>query len=166
MNQGPIRSRPMPLILPSESDVENCFVASKESKMENKQNQPMFSHGLCNRYSQLTARVLHNSYSSWRWLMSRFLLISYVGRRSAWPTCSDTQIHAHLMEHWRGQHCMQGNNSRAAQPIPLQHDYMTIAQFIRWDVNPIVEIWHNTRYIGIVGRQIRTHRCYIVPGDM
>ena len=26
--------------------------------------QPMFSHGLCNRYSQLTARVLHNSYSS------------------------------------------------------------------------------------------------------
>ena len=39
MNQGPIRSRPMPLILPSESDVENCFVASKESEMENQQNR-------------------------------------------------------------------------------------------------------------------------------
>ena len=89
--------------------------------------QPMFSHGLCNRYSQPTARVLHNSYSSRRRPTSRFLLISYVGRRSARPTCSDTQIHAHPMERWRGRHCMQGNNLRAARPILLQHDYVIIA---------------------------------------
>ena len=30
--------------------------------------------------------------------------------------------------------CTQGSNSRAAQPMPSQHYYMTIAQFIRWDV--------------------------------
>ena len=67
-------------------------------------------------------------------------------------------------KYYIGLSCMQGSKSRVAWPIRLQHDYVTIAQFIRWDVNPIVEIWHNTRYIGIVGRQIRTHRCYICSG--
>ena len=41
--------------------------------------QPMFSHGLCNQYSQPTARFLHNSYSSRHRLTSRFSLISYIG---------------------------------------------------------------------------------------
>ena len=45
----------------------------------------MDSHGLYDWYSQPTLRVLHNSYSSRRWLTLRFFLISYVGRRSARP---------------------------------------------------------------------------------
>ena len=43
----------------------------------------MDSHGICNWYSQLTLRVLHNAYSSQRWPMLRFFLIWYVGWRSA-----------------------------------------------------------------------------------
>ena len=39
MNQGPARSCLMPLILPSESDVETCYLPSKNSEMENQQNR-------------------------------------------------------------------------------------------------------------------------------
>ena len=51
-------------------------------------SQPMFSHGLCNWYSQPTARFLHNSYSSRCRLTHRFFLISYIGWRAARPMYS------------------------------------------------------------------------------
>ena len=51
-------------------------------------SQPMFSHGLCDSYSQPTIRILHHSYSSQRRPTLRFLLISYVGQRSAGPMIS------------------------------------------------------------------------------
>ena len=50
--------------------------------------QPMFSHGLCNWYSQPMTRFLHNSYSSRRRPTHRFFLISYIGRRAARSTYS------------------------------------------------------------------------------
>ena len=54
----------------------------------------MDSHGLCNWYSQLTPIFLHKSYSSQCRLTLRFCLISYVGRQSARPTCSNNEMHA------------------------------------------------------------------------
>ena len=44
-------------------------------------SQPMFSHGLCNSYSQPMVRILCHSYSSWHWLTLRFLLNSYISQQ-------------------------------------------------------------------------------------
>jgi len=49
--------------------------------------QPMFSHGLCNWYSQPTVRFLHNSYSSQCQPMLRFSLISYISRHAQGHKC-------------------------------------------------------------------------------
>ena len=84
----------------------------------------MDSYGLCNRYSQLTPRFLHNSYSSQCWPMLRFFLLSYIGRQSALPTCSNNKMHAQHKESRPGQHaltteCMH-NTRRARQADQLQ----------------------------------------------
>ena len=69
----------------------------------------MDSCGLCNWYSQLTARFLHNSYSSRCRPMHRFFLISYINWRVAWPTYSASQIHKHHEEHGTGPWTLSGH---------------------------------------------------------